>query len=334
MKIQKFAQFVWSFPNFFLLRSAQAISESAGIQIGDFAHHQLGPLASRARREGVDSKAGGLRRLRVSAEHLFVPNRPFKLFPRPVRSFCGKINIKPLSTADFGKVMKQVFPDIRPRRLGTRGHSRYCYAAMRKAMKLQPPHLPDLATQSSSLTTADEGDEVTWKVIKGWSESLLSAQFDSADDLAAHISHNKLNSPSGSTSKQLLQKKLMQREMKERRRNNVSDDGILGGNSFFNFKSFSESIAEEAPQEAPEVDDVARHRAVQRRHVRQAPSDKAGEGDGRQRDGEQFLGGLVRRAADEPNQLGAVAACPKRDEPELESVGGVQSVWLRVEWFD
>lgn len=49
--------------------------------------------------------------------------------------------MKPLSTADFGKVMKQVYPRVRPRRLGTRGNSRYCYAGMRKRMKLKPPTL-------------------------------------------------------------------------------------------------------------------------------------------------------------------------------------------------
>jgi len=44
------------------------------------------------------------------------------------RVYCERLSIKPLSTADFGKVMKQVFPGVRPRRLGTRGNSRYCYA--------------------------------------------------------------------------------------------------------------------------------------------------------------------------------------------------------------
>lgn len=116
--------------------------------------------------------------------------------------------------------MKQVFPDIRPRRLGTRGHSRYCYAAMRKATKLQPPHLPDLSTPVTSFARSSEDDEATWNVIKSWSESLLNAQFESAEELASHISQNKLTS--GSTSKQILHKKLMQREIKERRRNNVS----------------------------------------------------------------------------------------------------------------
>lgn len=135
------------------------------------------------------------------------------------RSFCGKINIKPLSTADFGKVMKQVFPDIRPRRLGTRGHSRYCYAAMRKASKLQPPQLPCISSRNDSLALHTKNEEGAWNVIKAWSESLLNVQFESVDDLASHISQNK-SSPS--TSKQILQRKIMQREAKDRKRTNVS----------------------------------------------------------------------------------------------------------------
>jgi hypothetical protein len=35
--------------------------------------------------------------------------------------YCTTNTVKPLSTADFGKVMKQVYPQVRPRRLGTRG---------------------------------------------------------------------------------------------------------------------------------------------------------------------------------------------------------------------
>lgn len=53
--------------------------------------------------------------------------------------------MKPLSTADFGKVMKQVYPGVKPRRLGTRGNSRYCYAGMRKKLKLEAPKLPEVS---------------------------------------------------------------------------------------------------------------------------------------------------------------------------------------------
>lgn len=40
--------------------------------------------------------------------------------------------------------MKQVYPKVRPRRLGTRGNSRYCYSGLRRCIKLKPPKLPDL----------------------------------------------------------------------------------------------------------------------------------------------------------------------------------------------
>lgn len=123
--------------------------------------------------------------------------------------------------------MKQVFPDIKPRRLGTRGHSRYCYAAMRKATKLPPPFLPDLSTPStselSSNNTNDADDGNTWQTIKTWSESLLSEQFESMDDLANHIKHN-MNGANNSASKHALQKKILQREFRDKKKNcNVSE---------------------------------------------------------------------------------------------------------------
>lgn len=122
--------------------------------------------------------------------------------------------------------MKQVFPDIRPRRLGTRGHSRYCYAAMRKSTKLNQPHLPELSTQSYSIerqnsSGIDEKEDASWLAIKNWSQNLLGVNFDSIDDLAKHIKQNNQLISSSSTSKQILHKKLIQREMKERKRNNV-----------------------------------------------------------------------------------------------------------------
>lgn len=60
-------------------------------------------------------------------------------------NYCEANQIKPLSQADFGKVMKQVYPRVRARRLGTRGNSRYCYSGLRRSVKLRPPVLPDLS---------------------------------------------------------------------------------------------------------------------------------------------------------------------------------------------
>lgn len=147
--------------------------------------------------------------------------------------------------------MKQVFPDIRPRRLGTRGHSRYCYAAMRKATKLSPPVLPDLSSQNETVVRNidNSAGDAAWKVIKSWSESLLNAQFESVDDLATHISQSKVGLPCTSTSKHLLQKKIMQREIKDRKRNivNFSSFSICFYLCNYLFLSLSESVCKETP---------------------------------------------------------------------------------------
>jgi hypothetical protein len=46
--------------------------------------------------------------------------------------------------------MKQVYPHVRPRRLGTRGNSRYCYAGLRKKVKLEEPCTPDCIVENNS----------------------------------------------------------------------------------------------------------------------------------------------------------------------------------------
>ncbi|EUB61963.1 DNA-binding protein RFX5 [Echinococcus granulosus] len=66
------------------------------------------------------------------------------------RAYCEKHNQKTLNTADFGKVMKRAFPNVRPRRLGQRGQSRYCYGGMRKKLEVQAPSLPDLTLELSA----------------------------------------------------------------------------------------------------------------------------------------------------------------------------------------
>lgn len=60
------------------------------------------------------------------------------------RAFCEVHRFEPLCVADFGKAMKHTFPRVKPRRLGQRGNSRYCYSGLRKKYSLQPPSLPSL----------------------------------------------------------------------------------------------------------------------------------------------------------------------------------------------
>ncbi|XP_074599241.1 uncharacterized protein LOC141853705 isoform X2 [Brevipalpus obovatus] len=44
--------------------------------------------------------------------------------------------------------MKHIFPKVKPRRLGQRGNSRYCYSGLRKKVSLTAPSLPDLSNLS------------------------------------------------------------------------------------------------------------------------------------------------------------------------------------------
>ncbi|KAM7361286.1 uncharacterized protein ACRADG_011046 isoform 2-T2 [Cochliomyia hominivorax] len=155
--------------------------------------------------------------------------------------YCDRLDIKPLSTADFGKVMKQVFPGIRPRRLGTRGHSRYCYAAMRKTSKLPAPHLPTLTTVkpikgggekdgsldlSTNIIDTTEEQEESWSVVKQWAETMLHVKIGSISDLAKHIktngsmaggTHTPYTGAGRGSSSGVTHKKQTQREPKEKR---------------------------------------------------------------------------------------------------------------------
>ncbi|KAG8144783.1 hypothetical protein E2320_013213 [Naja naja] len=92
------------------------------------------------------------------------------------KSYCDNLGYHPLSAADFGKIMKNVFPNMKARRLGTRGKSKYplgralgvaglwlggrqrlkadntplmfeityCYSGLRKKALVQMPSLPNL----------------------------------------------------------------------------------------------------------------------------------------------------------------------------------------------
>ncbi|KAJ8734004.1 hypothetical protein PYW07_014555 [Mythimna separata] len=97
---------------------------------------------------------------------------------------CMSSNMKPLSTADFGKVMKQVYPTVRPRRLGTRGNSRYCYAGLRKKIKLEVPQLPDLGESSKEPTPASRENE---RIVCDWAETKLGMKFSSVSELSRHL---------------------------------------------------------------------------------------------------------------------------------------------------
>ncbi|XP_011297413.1 uncharacterized protein [Fopius arisanus] len=109
-------------------------------------------------------------------------------------TFCQINSMKPLSTADFGKVMKQVYPRVRPRRLGVRGQSRYCYAGMRKRVKLAVPALPSVKeiqeVEEFDDTITEEMLGAASTLIREWAEGVLGLKFPNLAALARHLVEN------------------------------------------------------------------------------------------------------------------------------------------------
>ncbi|CAG5957872.1 unnamed protein product [Menidia menidia] len=115
------------------------------------------------------------------------------------KSYCDNLGYNPLSAADFGKIMKNVFPNMKARRLGMRGKSKYCYSGLRKKAFVHMPTLPNLDLQKSgdgcelmepsgqSPSAEDEMRSAACGLVCEWAQKVLSRQFDSVEDLARFL---------------------------------------------------------------------------------------------------------------------------------------------------
>ncbi|KAL7327058.1 hypothetical protein PS15p_209307 [Mucor circinelloides] len=83
-------------------------------------------------------------------------NVPRKNMYEHYQSSCTANNMTPVNSATFGKLLRNVFPDLKTRRLGTRGQSKYHYCGIRVRTSQDPEPMPiaelmqDHATSSSS----------------------------------------------------------------------------------------------------------------------------------------------------------------------------------------
>ncbi|KAG8440447.1 hypothetical protein GDO86_006265 [Hymenochirus boettgeri] len=94
--------------------------------------------------------------------------------------------------------MKNVFPNMKARRLGTRGKSKYCYSGLRKKAFVHMPSLPNLDFSktgdgdgmevSTQLQSADEeGVTAACRLVCEWAQKVLSQPFDSVLELARFL---------------------------------------------------------------------------------------------------------------------------------------------------
>ncbi|XP_039987137.1 DNA-binding protein RFX7-like isoform X2 [Xiphias gladius] len=117
------------------------------------------------------------------------------------KSFCDNLNYHPLSAADFGKMMKNVFPNMKARRLGMRGKSKYCYSGLRKRPFVHLPSLPTLdlhktgeGLQCDVLESPGHLSSIKEEVrfaacdlVCEWAQKVLKRQFDAVEDLARFL---------------------------------------------------------------------------------------------------------------------------------------------------
>ena len=110
------------------------------------------------------------------------------------RAYCEANRFDKLCIADFGKAMKHIFPQVKPRRLGQRGNSKYCYSGLRKKTLVETPELPALDTSEYRIGGEEmvgqdrkSGQDAVWKVILDWAEKLFNRKFKFNTDLARFL---------------------------------------------------------------------------------------------------------------------------------------------------
>lgn len=83
-------------------------------------------------------------------------------------SFCNSMTIEPVNAASFGKLIRSIFPNLKTRRLGTRGHSKYHYYGIRikATSELRLPNFGGSGGMGSSGVNSSSGI-VTNSVVVG-----------------------------------------------------------------------------------------------------------------------------------------------------------------------
>ncbi|XP_049332329.1 DNA-binding protein RFX5 isoform X1 [Astyanax mexicanus] len=118
------------------------------------------------------------------------------------RKHCENLQQRPLSAANFGKIIRDIFPNIKARRLGGRGQSKYCYSGIRRKTVLNMPLLPnlDLKNDPSELTELvqtykQEVTEAACELICGWAQKILKRSFDTVVEIARFLVQEHIVNP-------------------------------------------------------------------------------------------------------------------------------------------
>ncbi|KAJ8398454.1 hypothetical protein AAFF_G00427090 [Aldrovandia affinis] len=127
------------------------------------------------------------------------------------KRYCDNLQYRPLSAANFGKIIRDIFPNIKARRLGGRGQSKYPFTpithmptvnGIRRRTVLNMPLLPnlDLKNDPSELTELvqtynQEVMEAACELICDWAQKILKRSFDTVVEIARFLVQEHIVNP-------------------------------------------------------------------------------------------------------------------------------------------
>uniref|UniRef100_A0A8C3XCI4 RFX-type winged-helix domain-containing protein n=1 Tax=Cyanoderma ruficeps TaxID=181631 RepID=A0A8C3XCI4_9PASS len=110
------------------------------------------------------------------------------------KRYCDNLGCRPLSTANFGKIIREIFPNIKARRLGGRGQSKYPFPPWNSSWKtvVSLPPLPSLDLKQSELAElvqsySSEVMEAACALTCDWAEKILKRSFNNIVEVAQFL---------------------------------------------------------------------------------------------------------------------------------------------------
>uniref|UniRef100_A0A8C5SKM3 RFX-type winged-helix domain-containing protein n=1 Tax=Laticauda laticaudata TaxID=8630 RepID=A0A8C5SKM3_LATLA len=111
------------------------------------------------------------------------------------KRYCDNLCSRSLSAANFGKIIREIFPNIKARRLGGRGQSKYCYSGIRRKTVVNMPPLPSLdLKETETLERTETTHSYNDKVVEAacaltcnWAQKILKRSFDSIVEVAQFL---------------------------------------------------------------------------------------------------------------------------------------------------
>nr|XP_033781395.1 DNA-binding protein RFX5 isoform X2 [Geotrypetes seraphini] len=140
------------------------------------------------------------------------------------KRYCDNL-CRPLSAANFGKIIREIFPNIKARRLGGRGQSKYCYSGIRKKTVVSMPLLPSLDLKiTDSVELMDlvqvhnkELIDAACTLICHWAEKILKRSFNNVVEVAQFLLQQHIISPR-SASAELVMSMMVSETTESRKR--------------------------------------------------------------------------------------------------------------------